>query len=255
MRRFLTLFIVLAFLGLFAPEHASAADPTDVMRVRQETDKRSESQREAQRARRRTYENRPTELESRLKQQKPKVEEKKVSQRQKRKTVEDQKTQSETQRRLQERLNQRAGARTAAAVEKLRADIILAVNRKREKVGTLPLRRNLLLQSSAQAYAVDMESRNFFSHESPEGETPQERIKRGGYGNLTAQNCNCRSFTAAFGENLARGQQTTADVMQDWMNSPAHRANILTERFLEIGIGIQGSYWVQHFGAVETVSR
>ena len=59
----------------------------------------------------------------------------------------------------------------------------------------------------------------------------------------------------AFGENLARGQLTAEDVMNDWMASPGHRANILTELFIDIGIGIEGSSWVQHFGMMDTVPR
>ena len=145
--------------------------------------------------------------------------------------------------------------RTSTAVEQLRANILLAVNREREKVGAPPLKRNLMLQTSAQAYAADMKNRNFFSHESPEGETYRERIQRSGYGTITSENCECRSFSLAFGENLARGQLTAEDVMDDWMASPGHRANILTERFIDIGIGIEGSSWVQHFGAMETVPR
>ncbi|TSC60842.1 MAG: hypothetical protein Greene041662_8 [Candidatus Peregrinibacteria bacterium Greene0416_62] len=253
--RFFVLFGLVGLLSLLPPQLATATDPTDILRIREETNKRSELQREQQRARKRAYENRPTELDSRLQQRKPKIEERKVSQRQRRKTVEVRKSESESVRRLRNRLNERASVRTSAALEKLRADIVLAVNREREEAGARPLRRNLQLQASAQAYAEDMKSRNFFSHESPEGETPQNRIQRGGYGNITGENCDCHSFTAAFGENLARGQQTAEDVINDWMESPTHRANMLSERFKEIGIGIEGSYWVQHFGAVETVPR
>lgn len=255
MRRCFSLIILVSFLGFLPPQSAAALDPTDILRVREATNQRSEEQREAQRAQRRAYANRIKELDARLQQKKPKVEKPRVSQRQRRKTTEVWKTESESAKRLRERLNERASVRTSAAIEKLRAEIVLAVNKEREKIGVRPLRRNLRLQASAQAFAEDMKKRNFFSHESPEGETPQNRIQRGGYGNITAENCECRSFTAAFGENLARGQQTAEDVMQDWLESPAHRANLLSERFNEIGIGIEGSYWVQHFGAIETVPR
>lgn len=252
MRRFLSLLIT---TGLLCPQLVSARFADDVIQVRESTDERSESQREEQRARRRSYDNRPTELNARLRQQKPKIKARKVSQRQLRKTTEVWKTNSESATRRKARLDKRADVHTDAALEKLRAEVILAVNKERQVAGMRPLRLNLKLQASAQAYAEDMKNRNFFSHESPEGEIPQERIQRGGYGNVNAENCDCRSFTAAFGENLARGQQTVEDVMQDWMESPTHRANILTERYNEIGIGIEGTYWVQHFGAIETVPR
>jgi uncharacterized protein YkwD len=255
MRRLLSIVILVSLFGLFPPEPATALDPTDILRVRASTDKRSEEQREQQRARRRAYLNQPLELEARLQQKKPKLEQPKISQRQRRATTKIWKTNSESARRLQQRLHERASVRTSAAIEKLRAEIVLAVNRARQEFGVRPLRRNQQLQASAQAYAEDMRNRNFFSHESPEGETPQNRIQRGGYGNITEQHCDCRSFTATFGENLARGQQTVDDAMQDWMASPKHKTNILSERFHELGIGIDGFYWVQHFGAMETVPR
>ena len=246
---------LLVTLSLLAPQSVSAWYADDFIQVQQDTEKRSEVQREEQRARVRIRENRPTELQSRLNQKKPTVQEKKVSQRQRRKETEIWKSESAPQRRLRDRLNRRASVRTSTAVEKLRADILLAVNREREKVGVPPLKRNLMLQTSAQAYAADMKNRNFFSHESPEGETYRERIQRSGYGTITSENCECRSFSLAFGENLARGQLTAEDVMDDWMASPGHRANILTEHFIDIGIGIEGSHWVQHFGTMETVRK
>lgn len=252
MRRLCSLLLAASIL---APQTVSAWYADNFIQVKEDTEKRSEVQREEQRARVRIHENRPTELQSRLNQKKPTVQEKKVSQRQRRKETEIWKRESGAERRRLERLNERASVRTSAAVEKLRADILLAVNREREKVGMPPVKRNLMLQASAQAYAADMKNRNFFSHESPEGETYRERIQRSGYGNITSENCNCRSFSLAFGENLARGQLTAKDVMDDWMASPGHRVNILTELFLDIGIGIDGSSWVQHFGMMETVPR
>lgn len=246
---------LLVALSLLAPQSVSAWYADNFIQVKEDTEKRSEAQREEQRARVRLRENRPTELQSRLNQKKPTVQEKKVSQRQRRKETEIWKRESGAERRLLERLNERASVRTSAAVEKLRADILLAVNREREKVGVPPLKRNLMLQTSAQAYAADMKNRNFFSHESPEGETYRERIQRSGYGNITSENCQCKNFTLAFGENLALGQISVEDVMEDWMESSGHRANILTESFVDIGIGIEGSYWVQHFGMMETVPR
>lgn len=243
---------LITVLTIFAPHSATAWYADDFIQVKEDTDKRSEEQRKEQRAKVRQYEKKPTELESRLNQKKPKADERKMSQRQRRKVIELWKSESPAQQRLRERLNEKTSVRTSAAIEKLRADILLAVNREREKAGAPPLRRNLVLQTTAQAYAADMKSRNFFSHESPEGETYQERIQRGGYGTITSETCGCRSFSLAFGENLARGQLTAEDVMEDWMASPSHRANILTERFVDIGIGVEGSYWVQHFGTVET---
>ncbi len=59
------------------------------------------------------------------------------------------------------------------------------------------------------------------------------------------------SYKAA-GENIAKGQRTPAEVMKGWMNSPGHRANILSSSYTEIGVGYVTdsngtAYWVQHF--------
>jgi uncharacterized protein YkwD len=75
------------------------------------------------------------------------------------------------------------------------------------------------------------------------GSTLKERMHDSGY-----YKDNGRSYY--YGENIARGQDSAKEVMEDWMNSPSHRAAILSETFNEIGIGISGTYWVQHFGAI-----
>ena len=129
------------------------------------------------------------------------------------------------------------------------------VNHEREQVGIPPLTSNALLDVSAQAYAEDMLKRDFFGHESPEGESLKERVHRAGYGNLTLQNCNCHRATTFFGENLAKGQPTVAWAMDDWMHSPDHRENILNPAFKELGVGIAGTLWVQHFGTITIVPK
>jgi uncharacterized protein YkwD len=83
----------------------------------------------------------------------------------------------------------------------------------------------------------------YFDHTSPDGRSPFDRMRAAGYaGNL-------------MGENIAAGQPTPAAVMDAWMHSPGHRANILNCQFTEIGVGVSsraGSpyriYWTQDFG-------
>jgi uncharacterized protein YkwD len=58
-------------------------------------------------------------------------------------------------------------------------------------------------------------------------------------------------FSAA-GENIAYGQRTPAEVMNDWMNSPGHRSNIMNPTYTEIGVGLAKNssgvcYWTQQF--------
>lgn len=88
------------------------------------------------------------------------------------------------------------------------------------------LKVNPLLSGAAQAKAEDMAKKGYFSHTSPEGVTPWYWISRVGY-----------QYTYA-GENLAINFSDSKDVVDAWMNSAGHRANILNGNFTEIGIGI-----------------
>lgn len=93
------------------------------------------------------------------------------------------------------------------------------------------LTTNSLLEKAAQLKAQDMASKGYFAHTSPEGITPWHWLQEVNY-----------EFAAA-GENLAVNFFDSKDVARAWMNSPTHRANILNEKFTEIGIAIaQGTY-------------
>lgn len=118
------------------------------------------------------------------------------------------------------------------------------VNDARRKENLPSLSWNPTLATTAQAYAEDMATRGFFSHDDPEGGAPRDRILKGGY---TKPSCNC-SWVYGTGENLAHGQDTPEKVMADWLASPGHRANIMSEDFEDIGIGYADEHWVQHFG-------
>jgi uncharacterized YkwD family protein len=92
----------------------------------------------------------------------------------------------------------------------------------------------------ARYKAMDMRDNNYFSHTSPTYGDPFTMIKHFGI-----------SFTAA-GENIAAGQATPQEVVQAWMNSPGHRANILNSTYTDIGVGYAAGgsehyYWVQQF--------
>ncbi|MFD9031326.1 sigma-70 family RNA polymerase sigma factor [Streptomyces sp. NPDC059567] len=118
--------------------------------------------------------------------------------------------------------------------------VVSLVNSERAKAGCGPLTENSLLTEAAQGHSVDMAARNFFDHTNPDGDGPGERVTATGY------------RWSTYGENIAMGQRTPAQVMESWMNSPGHRANILNCSFKEIGIGIHsdgGPYWTQVFGA------
>jgi len=102
------------------------------------------------------------------------------------------------------------------------------------------LKVNTKLSGVAEKKAEDMRDRNYFSHTSPTYGSPFDMMKQFGI-----------SYSSA-GENIAKGQRTPADVMNGWMNSPGHKANILNSSYTEIGVGYVTdsngtTYWVQHF--------
>ncbi|MEU6065476.1 MULTISPECIES: sigma-70 family RNA polymerase sigma factor [Streptomyces] len=121
------------------------------------------------------------------------------------------------------------------------AQVVALVNKERANAGCGPLTENAQLEKAAQAHSDDMAARNFFDHTNPDGADPGQRITAAGY------------RWSTYGENIAQGQQTPQSVMDSWMNSPGHRANILNCSFKEIGVGVHkgsgGPWWTQDFGA------
>lgn len=121
-------------------------------------------------------------------------------------------------------------------------EVFRLVNAERAKAGLPAYTYNNTLEQSAEDYSEHMRSTNCFSHTAC-GSTLKERMHASGY-----YKNNGRSYS--YGENIARGQDSAAEVMEDWMNSPSHKGAILSTKFKEIGIGRSGNYWTQHFGAV-----
>jgi uncharacterized protein YkwD len=123
---------------------------------------------------------------------------------------------------------------TQSTLDDAREATTCLVNRERTRRGLRALRTNARLQASSGAYARDMVRRSFFSHVSPSGETLSERIRE-----------DTRYLSGAqgweIGENLAWGsgrRATPAEIVDSWMDSPGHRANILRASFREMGLGI-----------------
>lgn len=107
------------------------------------------------------------------------------------------------------------------------------LNEERTSRGLPRLRLNDRLSNAAERHSRDMVQRTYFSHDSLSGLSFVDRIRRAGY--LRS----ARSWSA--GENLAWGSGTRGapeQIMRAWMNSSGHRANILTGRFREVGIGV-----------------
>ncbi|MFD7137467.1 CAP domain-containing protein [Streptomyces sp. NPDC059894] len=131
---------------------------------------------------------------------------------------------------------------TPAGLARTEADVVGLTNRERARAGLPPLAPDPLLATAARAHSVDMVARCFYSHTSPEGTQPWDRAAAAG------------SARRTIGENIACGQRSPAEVVEDWMNSPGHRANILKPAFTHIGVGFagggpSGTYWTQLFGA------
>ena len=119
--------------------------------------------------------------------------------------------------------------------------VVTLVNQERAKAGCKALTVDSRLVTAARGHSQDMATRNYFDHNTPEGVTPWTRITNAGY-----------HFSSA-AENIASGQATPASVMNAWMNSAGHRANILNCNLRNIGVGLAYNakhtpYWTQDFG-------
>ena len=117
------------------------------------------------------------------------------------------------------------------------SEAIRLVNEVRRENGLKALTANWELSRVARYKSQDMLNKGYFSHTSPTYGTPFQMIKAFGL-----------SFRTA-GENIARGYPTPQAVVNGWMNSSGHRANILNASYTQIGVGYvaQGNYWTQMF--------
>ena len=116
-------------------------------------------------------------------------------------------------------------------------EVIRLVNVQRSQNGLSPLTANWELSRVARYKSQDMADNRYFSHTSPTYGTPFQMMKSFGLRFRTA------------GENIAYGQRTPQAVVNAWMNSSGHRANILSSSYTQIGVGYvaSGNYWTQMF--------
>jgi uncharacterized protein YkwD len=133
---------------------------------------------------------------------------------------------------------------TAEQREEFVQRILELTNAERTRRGLSKLKLQDRLGKSADWYAAEMAKRGYFSHTDHFGRSFDRRISSFGYP------------WRLVGENIAFGYDDPCSVVQAWMESPGHRANILEPRYREIGISVasdaatQGKlYWVQNFGA------
>lgn len=114
------------------------------------------------------------------------------------------------------------------------------VNIEREKNGLQPLTFDSSISNVARAKSKDMADNNYFAHQSPTYGSAGDMLKNSGIN------------WSAWGENIASGQDTPEEVVNAWMNSEGHRANILSSNFGKIGVGYVTNasgtpYWTQMF--------
>lgn len=126
------------------------------------------------------------------------------------------------------------------AVKAQENEVIRLVNVERAKAGLQALTQNWQLSRVARYKSQDMIDKGYFAHNSPTYGSPFRMMESFGI-----------KYSAA-GENIAMGQQSPAQVMNAWMNSPGHRNNIMSPSFTQIGVGLAKDkngrmYWTQMF--------
>ncbi|MDO3700690.1 CAP domain-containing protein [Micromonospora sp. C28SCA-DRY-2] len=133
-----------------------------------------------------------------------------------------------------------AGVAPGGTVSSQAREVVNLVNAERAKAGCRALGIDDKLMTAAQRHSQDQADHQDMSHTGSDGSDAGDRLDRVGYAWRT------------YGENVAWNQKTPAAVMDAWMNSPGHRANILNCAFTEIGVGVassNGPYWTQVFAA------
>ncbi len=147
----------------------------------------------------------------------------------------------------------------ASNLAEVRAATLCLINRERAARGERPLQGNGRLQHAAQGHTEAMVSGDYFSHFAPSGAGPASRMKAAGYirGNVGYE----------VGENIAWGTlslATPSAIVEAWMSSPGHRANILDARYKDTAIGVlaqlprsvgkgePGAIYTQDFGVIVT---
>ena len=128
--------------------------------------------------------------------------------------------------------------------------VVERLNAVRGDHGLGPLRVDLRLVAAAGRHTTDMVTHDFMAHEGSDGSDTGDRVQDAGY--------DWRYFS----ENVAAGQMSAEWVVDSWMESPGHRANILSERASHVGVGYAhrsstryGHYWTANFGASDELPR
>ncbi|NUW44206.1 CAP domain-containing protein [Nonomuraea rhodomycinica] len=122
-------------------------------------------------------------------------------------------------------------------------EVVRLTNAERAKGGCQPLKHDPQLHKAAYDHSADMAAQNYFSHTSKDGRSFMDRIRGAGFTGGTG-----------WAENIAMGQPSPASVVEAWMNSSGHKANIMNCKYTLIGVGAAKNskgqiYWTQDFAA------
>ena len=126
---------------------------------------------------------------------------------------------------------------TAATLQQARDAVLCLINAEREKRNVPKLRVSPQLRRAALAHSSDMLKRHYFSHITPGGLAPRQRIKRTGYIRATSP--------GAINETLAIGSgelSTPAALVRQLIDDPPHRRIVVSRRYRDVGIGLLLGY-------------
>ncbi|MGN9785626.1 CAP domain-containing protein [Nonomuraea sp. ZG12] len=134
----------------------------------------------------------------------------------------------------------RTGATRTAGASSAETEVVRLTNKARAAGGCRPLTHDAKLRTAADRHSADMAAKRYFDHTAKNGSSAGDRIAAAGFAPVRA-----------WGENIAMGQRTAASVVQGWLNSPGHRANIMNCKFTHIGVGQHstGPHWTQVFAS------
>ena len=136
----------------------------------------------------------------------------------------------------------RARMEATARVSDLELKVHVGINAERAKNGGLPLRWDDRLAAVARAHSDDMIGRGYFSHDTPEGLGPSDRIDRSGYSCWKDSHYGVAE-NIAIETTLVNLDQAAAEAVSGWMNSPGHRTNLLGRQYDRTGIGASFGTW------------
>ncbi|MBG0813615.1 CAP domain-containing protein [Planomonospora sp. ID82291] len=131
------------------------------------------------------------------------------------------------------------GHGVATALSAMEGEVVRLTNIERRRAGCAPLRIDRRLARSARAHSSEMALSDAFSHDSPDGGSPWDRMEAAGYRDGGA-------------ENIGRGYASAQEAVRGWMANPGHRRNILNCALAATGVGVVegpgGPWWTQDFG-------